>query len=214
MGPASLSGRAAAAGACGLGAGRQPGQRRRHPSLPRARPTRPVNCAAKLACRLAPMRRSGWRRGHWAMSELVQGQSGYHRAISVRDGRIAHRIHFIEDIDASSACSCCSRLTWLCSWWFRMATTCRTGSPASSPWAARWCRRWPPPAWRWRPSWSSASKAEESKRIAQALDRLAKRLGACRVRRAAEHRPGGHAPAPGRGRPLEGRCRGRQLFRP
>lgn len=36
--------------------------------------------------------------GEWAMGELVQGQSAYHRAISTRDHRIAHRIHFVEDV--------------------------------------------------------------------------------------------------------------------
>ncbi|MDB5451818.1 MAG: hypothetical protein JWO33_396 [Caulobacteraceae bacterium] len=46
--------------------------------------------------RYLPERVHAW--GAWAMSELVQGQSGYHRAIGVRDGRIAHRIHFAEDM--------------------------------------------------------------------------------------------------------------------
>jgi hypothetical protein len=31
------------------------------------------------------------------MNELVQGQAAYHRAISTRDARIAHRIHLLED---------------------------------------------------------------------------------------------------------------------
>jgi len=35
--------------------------------------------------------------GAWAMDELVTGQSAYHHATSDRDGRIAHRIHFLED---------------------------------------------------------------------------------------------------------------------
>lgn len=38
------------------------------------------------------------RWGRWAMSELVDGQSAYHSAISVRDGKIAHRIHVIENV--------------------------------------------------------------------------------------------------------------------
>lgn len=38
---------------------------------------------------------SAW--GAWAMSELVDGQSAYHRATSVRDNRIAHRIHLVEN---------------------------------------------------------------------------------------------------------------------
>lgn len=32
----------------------------------------------------------------WALSELVQGQAAYHRAVSTRDVRIAHRIHRFE----------------------------------------------------------------------------------------------------------------------
>lgn len=35
--------------------------------------------------------------GAWAMNELIRGQAAYHRASSVRDGRIAHRIHMLED---------------------------------------------------------------------------------------------------------------------
>jgi hypothetical protein len=35
--------------------------------------------------------------GAWAMSELVDGQAAYHQATSVRDNRIAHRIHLIEN---------------------------------------------------------------------------------------------------------------------
>jgi hypothetical protein len=46
--------------------------------------------------RYLPDRVQAW--GHWAMSELVQGQSAYHRAIGARDGRIAHRVHFAEDV--------------------------------------------------------------------------------------------------------------------
>ena len=46
--------------------------------------------------RYRPERVQAW--GHWAMSELVQGQSAYHRAIGAREGRIAHRIHFAEDV--------------------------------------------------------------------------------------------------------------------
>lgn len=38
------------------------------------------------------------RWGRWAMSELIGGQSDYHRAISVRDHRIAHRVHLVEDV--------------------------------------------------------------------------------------------------------------------
>lgn len=37
------------------------------------------------------------RWGAWSMNELIDGQSAYHRAISARDGRIAHRIHTVED---------------------------------------------------------------------------------------------------------------------
>jgi hypothetical protein len=36
--------------------------------------------------------------GAWAMGELVYGQAGYHRAVSAVEGRIAHRIHWIEDV--------------------------------------------------------------------------------------------------------------------
>lgn len=35
--------------------------------------------------------------GAWAMSELVDGQAAYHQATSVRDNRIAHRIHLVEN---------------------------------------------------------------------------------------------------------------------
>lgn len=37
------------------------------------------------------------RWGAWSMNELIDGQSAYHRVISARDGRIAHRIHMVED---------------------------------------------------------------------------------------------------------------------
>jgi len=37
------------------------------------------------------------RWGDWAMHELIDGQSAYHSVISVRDGKIAHRIHVVED---------------------------------------------------------------------------------------------------------------------
>lgn len=36
--------------------------------------------------------------GAWAMSELVAGQAAYHRATSIRDGKIAHRIHHAENM--------------------------------------------------------------------------------------------------------------------
>ncbi|MDP3660683.1 hypothetical protein [Phenylobacterium sp.] len=36
--------------------------------------------------------------GAWAMNELVQGQAAYHHAISIREARIAHRIHIVEDV--------------------------------------------------------------------------------------------------------------------
>jgi hypothetical protein len=35
--------------------------------------------------------------GAWALGELVYGQAAYHRAISVVEGRIAHRIHNVEN---------------------------------------------------------------------------------------------------------------------
>jgi hypothetical protein len=35
--------------------------------------------------------------GRWAMNELIQGQAAYHWGSGVRDGRIAHRIHQLED---------------------------------------------------------------------------------------------------------------------
>lgn len=38
------------------------------------------------------------RWGAWAMSELVAGQAAYHRATSIRDGKIAHRIHRAENM--------------------------------------------------------------------------------------------------------------------
>ncbi|MGE5502617.1 MAG: DUF4231 domain-containing protein [Ignavibacteriales bacterium] len=38
------------------------------------------------------------RWGAWAMAELVGGQAAYHRHLSSRDGRIARRIHLIEDV--------------------------------------------------------------------------------------------------------------------
>lgn len=38
------------------------------------------------------------RWGDWSMRELVHGQRAYHHATSERDGRIAHRIHLLEDI--------------------------------------------------------------------------------------------------------------------
>lgn len=37
------------------------------------------------------------RWGAWAMGELVGGQAAYHRSLSVRDGRISHRLHILED---------------------------------------------------------------------------------------------------------------------
>lgn len=36
--------------------------------------------------------------GAWAMAELVHGQVAYHRSVSIIEGRIAHRIHRLEDI--------------------------------------------------------------------------------------------------------------------
>ena len=45
--------------------------------------------------RFDPERVSEW--GRWAMYELIQGQADYHRGIGVRDGRIAHRMHLLED---------------------------------------------------------------------------------------------------------------------
>ena len=44
--------------------------------------------------RFDPERASDW--GAWALHELVQGQAVYHRAVSTRDGRLAHRIHRFE----------------------------------------------------------------------------------------------------------------------
>jgi hypothetical protein len=38
---------------------------------------------------------SAW--GQWAMNELIQGQAAYHLGSGQRDGRIAHRIHQLED---------------------------------------------------------------------------------------------------------------------
>src|SRR5262249_44114156 len=35
--------------------------------------------------------------GRWAMNELIQGQAAYHHGSGLRDGRIAHRIHQLED---------------------------------------------------------------------------------------------------------------------
>ena len=35
--------------------------------------------------------------GLWAMNELIQGQAAYHHGSGMRDGRIAHRIHKLED---------------------------------------------------------------------------------------------------------------------
>lgn len=35
--------------------------------------------------------------GRWAMSELVDGQAAYHQAVSKREGRIAHRVHVLEN---------------------------------------------------------------------------------------------------------------------
>jgi hypothetical protein len=46
--------------------------------------------------RFDPQRVRQW--GDWAMSELVQGQAAYHKAISVREHRVSHRIHSIEDL--------------------------------------------------------------------------------------------------------------------
>ena len=40
--------------------------------------------------------------GRWAMNELIQGQAAYHHGSGQRDGRIAHRIHHLED--ASFVC--------------------------------------------------------------------------------------------------------------
>ncbi|MGZ3274704.1 MAG: hypothetical protein ACXU82_00520 [Caulobacteraceae bacterium] len=40
--------------------------------------------------------------GLWAMNELIQGQAAYHHGSGIRDGRIAHRIHKLED--ASFVC--------------------------------------------------------------------------------------------------------------
>jgi hypothetical protein len=34
----------------------------------------------------------------WAMGEMVEGQSAYHKAVSLREGRVAHRTHLIEDV--------------------------------------------------------------------------------------------------------------------
>ncbi|HEX5378147.1 MAG TPA: hypothetical protein VFW47_06210 [Phenylobacterium sp.] len=45
--------------------------------------------------RFDPDRVRDW--GRWAMFELVNGQSAYHRSLSSRDGRIAHRIHLVEN---------------------------------------------------------------------------------------------------------------------
>jgi hypothetical protein len=36
--------------------------------------------------------------GEWALSELIGGQAAYHRSIAARDGRVAHRIHMVEDV--------------------------------------------------------------------------------------------------------------------
>lgn len=35
--------------------------------------------------------------GRWAMSELVDGQAAYHQAVGKREGRIAHRVHLLEN---------------------------------------------------------------------------------------------------------------------
>jgi hypothetical protein len=46
--------------------------------------------------RFDPQRVSEW--GSWAIYELIQGQADYHHGIGVRDGRIAHRMHLLEDL--------------------------------------------------------------------------------------------------------------------
>jgi hypothetical protein len=43
-----------------------------------------------------PERAAAW--GGWAMGELIQGQAAYHRAVSTRDDRFAHRIHRFESL--------------------------------------------------------------------------------------------------------------------
>ena len=62
----------------------------------RFREEREVRRAAGLpAGDFDAQRVSEW--GLWAMNELIQGQAAYHQGSGLRDGRIAHRIHQIED---------------------------------------------------------------------------------------------------------------------
>jgi hypothetical protein len=62
-----------------------------------ADPGRDIRRAAGVAIgKYDPDRVQRW--GRWSTSELIDGQASYHRANSVRDSRIAHRIHTVEDI--------------------------------------------------------------------------------------------------------------------
>lgn len=125
--------------------------------------------------RYSPERVRAW--GHWAMSELVQGQSGYHRAISVRDGRIAHRIHFIEDMSflglfvLFSAYLAVQMVVphghHLPAWVSGIVSMGGTVVPAMA--AATMALE---------AKLEFGEQSQRSKRISQSLDRLAKRLGA------------------------------------
>ncbi|HET9159996.1 MAG TPA: hypothetical protein VFN88_05245, partial [Caulobacteraceae bacterium] len=124
--------------------------------------------------RFSPERVRSW--GHWAMSELVQGQSGYHRAISVRDGRIAHRFHFAEDMSFLA-------LFVLFSAYLAVHLVIRHGQELPD-----WVAGVVTMAGTVVPAFGAATMAleaklefgeqsERSKRIAHALDRLARHLG-------------------------------------
>jgi hypothetical protein len=114
--------------------------------------------------------------GRWAMSELVQGQSGYHRAISLRDGRIAHRIHFAEDMSFLALFVLFSAYlavhlaaphgAELPDWVAGVVTMAGTVVPAFG--AATMALE---------AKLEFGEQSERSKRIAHALDRLTRRLG-------------------------------------
>jgi hypothetical protein len=60
-------------------------------------PARHVRRLAGLpAGAFGPERTAAW--GKWAIDELIAGQAHYHRGQEIINGRIAHRVHLIEDV--------------------------------------------------------------------------------------------------------------------
>ena len=122
--------------------------------------------------RFDPDRASAW--GAWALHELVQGQAAYHRAVSTRDARFAHRIQRFESFtflwffvifSFYLASYSTGRGHWLPEWFSGVVSMTGAVIPALA--AA---------AMALESKLELEEQSERGRRIAATLDRLARRL--------------------------------------